>query len=159
MKYKKQIRMQIGFVPQEIAVCEQFNVEENMIFFEKLSWKNKSRRELRKLCDFFFQAEDGIRDGHVTGVQTCALPICGEQVLVGVVGAHDDGDPPLVVHRLGRAGGEPVEGRGAVRREGHRLQPAVVELGVRSEEGRVGEVWVVWVASVGVNNNREGEET
>src|SRR5207253_7064315 len=23
-----------------------------------------------------FQAEDGIRDGHVTGVQTCALPIC-----------------------------------------------------------------------------------
>src|SRR5437870_13310664 len=27
------------------------------------------------LCFFFFQAEDGIRDGHVTGVQTCALPI------------------------------------------------------------------------------------
>src|SRR5690625_6804604 len=27
---------------------------------------------------FFFQAEDGIRDGHVTGVQTCALPICPE---------------------------------------------------------------------------------
>src|SRR5437773_7675212 len=28
------------------------------------------------LC-FFFQAEDGIRDRDVTGVQTCALPICG----------------------------------------------------------------------------------
>src|SRR2546425_1476433 len=36
------------------------------------------------LCDagvfifvfFFFQAEDGIRDKLVTGVQTCALPIC-----------------------------------------------------------------------------------
>src|SRR5690606_39729920 len=26
-------------------------------------------------CNFFFQAEDGIRDFHVTGVQTCALPI------------------------------------------------------------------------------------
>src|SRR4051794_30072563 len=26
-------------------------------------------------CFFFFQAEDGIRDGRVTGVQTCALPI------------------------------------------------------------------------------------
>src|SRR5690606_40559632 len=26
-------------------------------------------------CLFFFQAEDGIRDFHVTGVQTCALPI------------------------------------------------------------------------------------
>src|SRR6266581_6985166 len=25
--------------------------------------------------DFVFQAEDGIRDGRVTGVQTCALPI------------------------------------------------------------------------------------
>src|SRR6266705_760128 len=25
---------------------------------------------------FFFQAEDGIRDRTVTGVQTCALPIC-----------------------------------------------------------------------------------
>src|SRR5256886_13598687 len=27
------------------------------------------------LCFFFFQAEDGIRDLTVTGVQTCALPI------------------------------------------------------------------------------------
>src|SRR5689334_23727426 len=27
------------------------------------------------MCFFFFQAEDGIRDGTVTGVQTCALPI------------------------------------------------------------------------------------
>src|SRR5229473_7130081 len=27
------------------------------------------------LCGFFFQAEDGIRDKLVTGVQTCALPI------------------------------------------------------------------------------------
>src|SRR5207249_8186162 len=27
------------------------------------------------VCCFFFQAEDGIRDRNVTGVQTCALPI------------------------------------------------------------------------------------
>src|SRR6266568_6798571 len=27
---------------------------------------------------FFFQAEDGIRDGTVTGVQTCALPISAQ---------------------------------------------------------------------------------
>src|SRR5258708_9717123 len=27
---------------------------------------------------FFFQAEDGIRDDLVTGVQTCALPICDQ---------------------------------------------------------------------------------
>src|SRR3989475_6054253 len=30
------------------------------------------------LVFFFFQAEDGIRDLTVTGVQTCALPICSE---------------------------------------------------------------------------------
>src|SRR5206468_6796170 len=29
-----------------------------------------------EVCFFFFQAEDGIRDLIVTGVQTCALPIC-----------------------------------------------------------------------------------
>src|SRR6266853_5420942 len=37
---------------------------------------------LKKTCDicffFFFQAEDGIRDLTVTGVQTCALPIWGD---------------------------------------------------------------------------------
>src|SRR5437763_733481 len=31
---------------------------------------------------FFFQAEDGIRDTSVTGVQTCALPICAGPVLL-----------------------------------------------------------------------------
>src|SRR5467141_4511139 len=30
------------------------------------------------LTYFFFQAEDGIRDSSVTGVQTCALPICDD---------------------------------------------------------------------------------
>src|SRR5690625_5417079 len=30
---------------------------------------------------FFFQAAVGIRDGHVTGVQTCALPICRNVLL------------------------------------------------------------------------------
>src|SRR5256885_12136614 len=29
---------------------------------------------------FFFQAEDGIRDYKVTGVQTCALPICASMI-------------------------------------------------------------------------------
>src|SRR5713226_6982253 len=33
---------------------------------------------------FFFQAEDGIRDGRVTGVQTCALPISLGRCSVGV---------------------------------------------------------------------------
>src|SRR5699024_9653913 len=33
---------------------------------------------------FFFQAEDGIRDRNVTGVQTCALPILSIGIVVGV---------------------------------------------------------------------------
>src|SRR2546430_8162721 len=37
--------------------------------------------------NFFFQAEDGIRDLTVTGVQTCALPI-SFFVLTGTHGAH-----------------------------------------------------------------------
>src|SRR5699024_12214876 len=40
---------------------------------------------------FFFQAEDGIRDRNVTGVQTCALPIWGaipddHPLMIGMVG-------------------------------------------------------------------------
>src|SRR5262249_20574136 len=39
--------------------------------------RNKAKRAERERdgCFFFFQAEDGIRDWSVTGVQTCALPI------------------------------------------------------------------------------------
>src|SRR5258708_22107069 len=37
-----------------------------------LLWWEGGRRDARL---FFFQAEDGIRDDLVTGVQTCALPI------------------------------------------------------------------------------------
>src|SRR5690349_10923546 len=32
------------------------------------------------LVGFFFQAEDGIRDLYVTGVQTCALPISADDI-------------------------------------------------------------------------------
>src|SRR5437016_6390203 len=50
---------------------------------------------------FFFQAEDGIRDWSVTGVQTCALPIsaCDKptQPVAGRVGlSHADGQPVLL---------------------------------------------------------------
>src|SRR5438132_3519158 len=34
---------------------------------------------------FFFQAEDGIRDHCVTGVQTCALPICPSPALGEII--------------------------------------------------------------------------
>src|SRR3989449_8943916 len=42
---------------------------------------------------FFFQAEDGIRDVAVTGVQTCALPISG--------GTHTPSDPSFVKKVVG----------------------------------------------------------
>src|SRR5690606_39866973 len=47
------------------------------------------------LC-FFFQAEDGIRDFHVTGVQTCALPIS----MTLLVARTEPDAPRLVVVRI-----------------------------------------------------------
>src|SRR5207245_3580108 len=54
---------------------------------------------------FFFQAEDGIRDATVTGVQTCALPILhlhptfglGSDGSRGVVGIHTDDRDRLAI--------------------------------------------------------------
>ena len=40
---------------------------------------------------FFFQAEDGIRDRLVTGVQTCALPISGRVYLLSVTATKPSG--------------------------------------------------------------------
>src|SRR2546430_920469 len=42
---------------------------------------------------FFFQAEDGIRDLTVTGVQTCALPISKNQHAVAIKNARLNGKP------------------------------------------------------------------
>src|SRR5258706_12063382 len=64
---------------------------------------------------FFFQAEDGIRDWSVTGVQTCALPICcdtraagaevGKQVLPLQLGYRN---APIYVSPDDRATTSPV---------------------------------------------------
>src|SRR2546430_13124161 len=43
-------------------------------------------------CIFFFQAEDGIRDLTVTGVQTCALPILDRLVLSALLELDHQGD-------------------------------------------------------------------
>src|SRR2546430_13525551 len=60
---------------------------------------------------FFFQAEDGIRDLTVTGVQTCALPICrgdfgqaGDARLLAarVIEQHAVADAHLVAHEIAR---------------------------------------------------------
>src|SRR5207247_5681269 len=46
---------------------------------------------------FFFQAEDGIRDPLVTGVQTCALPICGIEAEAAMLGQPTYLPWPVVV--------------------------------------------------------------
>src|SRR2546430_15223080 len=82
---------------------------------------------------FFFQAEDGIRDLTVTGVQTCALPIARERWGRGAVG------------------GEPVGRVGQV--------PEVMEgpLLERVEEcGGLGRVW--WRRALGVGGGARRED-
>src|SRR5258708_27316608 len=63
---------------------------------------------------FFFQAEDGIRDDLVTGVQTCALPIYRHRQ-VRSHRAQDRGDPRQ--HRDARL--LPPSRRGRARRPRH----------------------------------------
>src|SRR5256886_11175455 len=53
-------------------------------------------------CFFFFQAEDGIRDLTVTGVQTCALPISEGRLKV-TLNDHDT-DPGCVAESLVHGG-------------------------------------------------------
>src|SRR5690606_22696853 len=59
---------------------------------------------------FFFQAEDGIRDFHVTGVQTCALPIFGQCLAWGGVN-----QPAVATRTLGREVDDAGHLRGDVR--------------------------------------------
>src|SRR5207249_9358856 len=63
-------------------------------------------RWTRMWCFFFFQAEDGIRDRNVTGVQTCALPI----FKLSVAGA--DAEKPIALGRLHREGEKAIEASG-----------------------------------------------
>src|SRR5207248_3502248 len=71
---------------------------------------------------FFFQAEDGIRDRTVTGVQTCALPILlfhelGEHLVLLLQLGFQKGDPLLAGLDLFVGSGRRPEGRDAVLKE------------------------------------------
>ncbi|WP_338062417.1 ATP-binding cassette domain-containing protein [Sporosarcina limicola] len=46
----KEVRRKIGYVPQDISIWEEFTVEQNMLFFERLSWKKRTQEECRQLC-------------------------------------------------------------------------------------------------------------
>src|SRR5689334_24648917 len=63
-----------------------------------------SYKRLSSRSFFFFQAEDGIRDGTVTGVQTCALPISPLQRFPLQLQRWARGPEPCVTHvRLHRS--------------------------------------------------------
>lgn len=46
----EEVRKIVGYVSQEISLWEEFTVEQNMLFFAKLSWKKKTKEECRQLC-------------------------------------------------------------------------------------------------------------
>src|SRR3712207_8472078 len=84
---------------------------------------------------FFFQAEDGIRDIGVTGVQTCALPICTAYPIPGSRTARlrvtDDDGASATVQRTFTVVNRPPVAAFAV--------PDIVRHQPRSEERRVGK--------------------
>src|SRR5215510_11161015 len=93
-------------------------------------WQEAIRHYNDAIAIFFLQAEDGIRDGHVTGVQTCALPISARERFLAVVGGEGDGHAvDLVAQRLGQRPPEAL-GRapgGLGPRRGQRAVAAVLD--------------------------------
>src|SRR5690606_41162993 len=86
---------------------------------------------------FFFQAEDGIRDFHVTGVQTCALPIWSES-------HRDDEVQRQAAVDAGTEAHPRPDGAGAASlRSVHPGRPWLRASG-RSEERRVGKECRAW---------------
>src|SRR5260370_29260077 len=86
---------------------------------------------------FFFQAEDGIRDSSVTGVQTCALPIFfGAARGDGTLTMADGKKYGISVEniKIGSVGASYVQGKGSV----YNLKQAQ-DMEGRSEERRVGK--------------------
>src|SRR2546430_5734287 len=89
------------------------------------------------LIFFFFQAEDGIRDLTVTGVQTCALPISR----IGIAYSRNSAGGKQTVLRAGY-GLYYDEILGAVISQSRNVYPTFLTInsgGGRSEERRVGK--------------------
>src|SRR2546430_4008701 len=87
---------------------------------------------------FFFQAEDGIRDLTVTGVQTCALPIfCRvwqpRDAWSSIDVAEFDAEPPVYAERSGRS----ASAKTAARQARPTFTPVAREIGRESCRERV----------------------
>src|SRR5437867_10281961 len=98
-------------------------------------------------CYFFFQAEDGIRDRTVTGVQTCALPILVERARLerihrgrdrAVPGHQDAGD--VAIDLLAAAQERDAVDFRHLQIGQQQIERLLAER-FRSEERRVGKEW------------------
>src|SRR2546430_4708061 len=85
---------------------------------------------------FFFQAEDGIRDLTVTGVQTCALPIFASAIASAIMGWFEV-SVPVVTAVIGEGGSGGALGT-AVADRVIMLENSTYSV-ARSEERRVGK--------------------
>src|SRR5256885_6381683 len=86
---------------------------------------------------FFFQAEDGIRDYKVTGVQTCALPISAIVQLADGARRHASGCRLVGVLHRAAAVVDAADRRWLVIERTQDVEAGVDD--VRSEERRVGK--------------------
>src|SRR5437762_5968585 len=84
---------------------------------------------------FFFQAEDGIRDTSVTGVQTCALPIFANYNFA--IDGSDNFPTKFLVNDIAVKLGIAFSHAGIVRLQGQTM--TVIPKKSRSEERRVGK--------------------
>src|SRR5690606_41161501 len=87
---------------------------------------------------FFFQAEDGIRDFHVTGVQTCALPIWTPHEVQDILGTKK-GEFFCRIYDITEQGN--FEGKNIPNLIGQHLDGTLLSdnRALRSEERRVGK--------------------
>src|SRR5690606_39806498 len=92
---------------------------------------------------FLLQAEDGIRDFHVTGVQTCALPICSRVLSVSAKHSSSTGSRRVLVPSTSDSSitpptpGSPPTTKRMTKRPSGASSPA--RCAARSEERRVGQ--------------------
>src|SRR5690606_40127233 len=108
---------------------------------------------------FFFQAEDGIRDFHVTGVQTCALPISPGTHWRAASSSGPAHTPAATANQASSAGpaSSATGARSGMRRSSPYDEPSTKTSAVsRSEERRVGkECRSRWTPAHDNKNRRE----
>src|SRR5690348_10050339 len=76
-----------GYYDKFLSKCRPDVIKTGLSFFDAVD-------EIEDI--FFFQAEDGIRDGRVTGVQTCALPIYSRLYCCCLVGQDASRQPNVL---------------------------------------------------------------